>query len=115
MTEVILAYFIARNQFTEDDDLVHFRLQLDEILDPNFMLEHTGFESIDEMVQAGLWEVETADDFRAIPEREWSDYVREVSDFSSWKDMLESAANEWLEKHSPKPSPILDLLRRLLM
>lgn len=99
LTELVLAYFIA-NENCSNDDLVQIRVRMDELFDQEFMLAHTSFSSIDEMVEASPWEVQTEEDFLAIPEQEWSRYIKSNSDFSSWQDMFETAAARWIEKNS---------------
>jgi len=44
---------------------------LDELFGPVFMREYTDFESFDEMLEESRWNVETVEDFKSIPDRDY--------------------------------------------
>jgi hypothetical protein len=69
-----------------------------ELLTGEFMRRHTKFGSLDAMIEASPFTVESAEDFRAIPDAEWDAFVRQQTRFSSWREMLSSAGAEWMKK-----------------
>ena len=68
---------------------------LNEILAGDFMRKHTRFSTFTEMLNASRWKGATADQFRAIPDAEWDAYVRQVTKFRSWSEMLNKAGEEY--------------------
>lgn len=68
---------------------------LTELLTPRFLRRHTPFSSLEAMLEASDWEVESQEDFEAIPDEEWDRFVAANSDFPDWQTMLRSAGQEW--------------------
>ena len=67
-------------------------VRLDELFPPDFMREHTKFASVDEMVEKSPFTVNSAEDFKAIPDDDWDEYVRKHTQFHSWQEMVNRAA-----------------------
>jgi hypothetical protein len=63
-----------------------------------FMLLNTEFQSIADMIEVSGFRVETADDFKAIPDDEWDAFVRSRTRFTSWEEMRAAAGNEWMSR-----------------
>jgi len=68
---------------------------VDDLCTPEFMRAHSQFGSFDAMLEASPFKVESADDFRAIPDDQWDAFVRSVTSFESWGQMLQAAGREW--------------------
>ena len=68
-----------------------------QLLTPNFMRKHTPFGSFEAMITTSPFIVDTAEDFRAIPDAEWDAFVRQNTRFSSWNEMLSAAGAEWMK------------------
>lgn len=66
-----------------------------DLFPPKFMRRYTDFASIEAMLEASPWEVEGNDDFAAIPEAEWEEYVANNTRFATWEAMQEKATTEW--------------------
>lgn len=71
---------------------------LNELFNADFMRRHTNFESFDALIEAGGFKVETAEDFSAIPDREWDEHIAKVTKFPNWQEMLNEAGTEWAQK-----------------
>lgn len=65
-----------------------------ELFTEKFMRQNTDVDSFDEFLEQSQWEVESQEDFRAIPDDEFDEYVDEHSDFDSWEEMLGTAGRE---------------------
>lgn len=65
---------------------------------PAFMRSYTNFDSFDELLTAGGFVVESQEDFEAIPDDKLDVHVRETTKFSSWLEMQDTAANEYVIK-----------------
>lgn len=71
---------------------------LSELLTPEFLAKHTHFASEDQLFEASGFKVETAEDFERIPDDEWDAFISESTPFSTWTEMLSTAATEWTKK-----------------
>ncbi|MFM1581239.1 hypothetical protein ABGF48_03410 [Helcococcus bovis] len=70
---------------------------LDELLDSSFMTKYTNLESIDEFFQ--LINVTSIEEYKALSEGQLDNAVREISSFSSYQEMLNTAAQELIIKN----------------
>jgi hypothetical protein len=71
---------------------------ISELLTPAFVLKQTRFANADEMFNASGFKIETEQDFAAIPDDKWDEFIRAVSSFSDWQAMLRAASKEWAAK-----------------
>jgi len=67
------------------------QLRFDELFNIQFLSEHTSFTSLDDMFEKSGFKVESADDFKAIPDQEWEDFIIANTSFESWEDMQKAA------------------------
>ena len=68
-----------------------------EILTPAFLLRHTPFGSADEMYQASGFKIETPEDFAAIPDQEWEQFIQTNTSYESWIEMQKAAGVSHIE------------------
>jgi hypothetical protein len=73
-------------------------IEFSELFATSFMNKYTGFNSIENMIESSSFEVESQEDFEAIPEKEWDEFVNEKTRFKTWKQMMEKAAEDYLGK-----------------
>lgn len=71
---------------------------LDELLTPTFMSSYTDLQSADELLNKSPFTIDTPEDFAAVPDAEWDDYISSVSVFQDWDSMLGKAMEEWTVK-----------------
>lgn len=71
---------------------------LKDILTPEFISQHTKFASADEFFEASGFDVSTQAAFEAIPEDQLDAFVRSVSSFGSWREMLNLAGAAWAKR-----------------
>jgi hypothetical protein len=69
-----------------------------EILTPSFLSRYTRFSSMEEMFEASGFDIKTKQDFAAIPDGKWDEFIRSVSSFPDWKAMLQEATKTWTAK-----------------
>lgn len=50
------------------------------------------------MFDASGFKVESQEDFAAIPDVEWNEFIRSISSFSDWQTMLGEAGATWAAK-----------------
>lgn len=62
------------------------------LFNDSFMLKYTKFNNLDELFENSAFEVETDEDFAKIPDLEWDNYIKEVTNFDNWEEMMSKAA-----------------------
>lgn len=71
---------------------------LTELLSLDFLRKYTEFETLEDMFKASGFVVESQEDFEKIPDDEWDSFIKGHTQFSNWKEMLDAAGNEWVER-----------------
>jgi len=74
------------------------RVSFAELFDRNFMVAHTNFSSFEDLLEAGGYDANSEEDFLAIPDDEFDEHIRSVTKFSSWEEMQQQAAANWMKK-----------------
>lgn len=69
-----------------------------ELFTPSFMRKCSSFSSFDDFLSAGNFNVDTQEDFEAIPEDLLNTHIASVTSFKSWDDMLQEATNQYISK-----------------
>jgi hypothetical protein len=69
-----------------------------ELFNTSFMRRYTNFDSIDALIKAGCFKVETMDDLSAIPDDLWDAHIAKTTRFANWQEMMEGAGAEWAKK-----------------
>lgn len=69
---------------------------LSELFPAPFMRRRTSFQTIDAMMDASGYDIETLEDFDSIPEGEWDQFVAERTQFSTWEEMESAAVEKWV-------------------
>lgn len=72
------------------------QVPLAELLDPAFMIKHTEFSSVEEMLERGGFSASNQEEFEQIPQEQLDEYVAAHTEFASWSDMLNTAGQEWV-------------------
>lgn len=73
-------------------------ISLHELLPDSFMRTHTRFLSAQEMLDKSPFKIDSKEDFEAIPDDKWDEYVRGNTDFSNWREMLSKAAEDMVKR-----------------
>jgi hypothetical protein len=92
---IVFAAVVQRR--LEELDGTH-QIPFDELFDPEFMIEFTDFTSIDEMLETSGFKTDTEEDFAAIPDAEWDQFVARTTRFANWHEMQQEAGNRWAQK-----------------
>lgn len=72
---------------------------LSELLTSEFMLLHTDFQSVEEMLRESGFTIETEKDLDAVPLEVFDDFIRRRTRFASWREMLSRAAHDYVAKN----------------
>jgi hypothetical protein len=71
------------------------QVPLVELLDPAFMIKHTEFSSLEEMLESGGFSASSQAEFESIPQEQLDEQVASHTEFASWSEMLIAAGTEW--------------------
>jgi hypothetical protein len=82
---------------TRNLDGVH-KIPVKELLNSAFLSKYTRFSSVDALFENSGFKIDDAEAFKAIPDDEWDAYIRSISRFSDWKDMMTAAGGDWIKK-----------------
>lgn len=69
-----------------------------ELFPASFMRKYTSFSSMDELLDAGGFKVESQEDFEAIPDTAFDKHIAANTRFRSWEDMLGEATSQYATK-----------------
>ena len=70
-------------------------VSFEELFVKEFMINHTNFSTFNELLDASPFEVNSPEDFEAIPDAEFDRYISQATNFDSWESMLEEATCEY--------------------
>lgn len=73
-------------------------LTFEELFPDEFMTQFTDYSSMENMISQSQFEVESPEDFKAIPDLEWDDYVKSKTSFDNWDEMMEKAVGEYVAR-----------------
>jgi hypothetical protein len=63
-----------------------------------FISEHSSFSCLNELIDASDYKVKSQEDFAAIPNDEWDEFINKNTDFANWQDMVNSASAIYARK-----------------
>lgn len=85
-------------QQNADDLSGEQNLTFEELFPDEFMTQFTDYSSMENMISQSQFEVESPEDFKAIPDPEWDDYVKRKTSFNNWDEMMEKAVGEYVAR-----------------
>jgi hypothetical protein len=68
---------------------------INELLTPDFLAACSTFSSAEEMFERSGFKVESQEDFAAIPDEPWDDFIRSDTSYFNWREMLQAASVAW--------------------
>lgn len=68
----------------------------DKLFNSNFLKKCSSFSSFEKLLDAGNFNIESQEDFDAIPLEKLDKHIASVTSFSSWNNMLEQATSEYI-------------------
>lgn len=70
-------------------------IPLNELLTPDFLAACSTFSSAEELFERSGFKVESQEDFAAIPDEPWDEFIRANTSYFNWKEMLQAAGAAW--------------------
>lgn len=74
------------------------QVKLVDLMSPNFITSCSNFKDLDHLFSGSGFIVESKEDFEAIPDTEWEEFIVSNTSFDSWEDMQKSAGAEYIKK-----------------
>jgi hypothetical protein len=74
------------------------QVSLDVLFNESFMRKHSSFNNFGEFLENGNFQIQTQEEINNIPDELFDRHVVRVTDFSSWKSMLDTANKEYAGK-----------------
>lgn len=78
------------------------QVKLGDLLNNDFISECSAFKNLEELLAASGYKVESPEDFAAIPDDEWDNYIRRHTSYASWQEMQQAAALAYTKKQMLK-------------
>lgn len=74
------------------------KVAIEDLFTESFMLSCSKHKSFDELLASGGLSAETDEEFKKIPEEELDALITKETSYSSWEDMAQDAAAEYMAK-----------------
>lgn len=71
------------------------QVKLNDLMNPNFITGCSNFGNLDELFDAGGFKIESKEDFEAIPDEEWDQFIVNNTSFGSWEEMQKKAVEAY--------------------
>ncbi|MDD2229945.1 MAG: hypothetical protein PHY48_11090 [Candidatus Cloacimonetes bacterium] len=71
---------------------------INDLFTAQFMRSNTRFSSINEMLEAGGFNIDSQADLKEVPNDDLDCLVRKETDFNNWDEMLHAASEQWISK-----------------
>jgi len=71
-------------------------VSFDKLFNKEFLAKHSNLQTIDEMFDKAGVTIESEDDFKALSEETLNSIVKQHTIFSSWKEMLGKAGEDYM-------------------
>ena len=71
---------------------------LNELLTADFLATCSTFSSAGEMFERSGFKVESEEDFAAIPDEAWDDFICSNTSYFNWREMLRAAGAAWAKR-----------------
>ena len=72
-------------------------IPLDDLMTPDFISSCSQYSNFEELIEASGFKVETEEDFAAIPDQEWEQFIQTNTSYESWIEMQEAAGFSYME------------------
>ena len=84
---------------------VSYTLSLNELMDEEFFINYTSFSSFDEMLEKSNLKEKYPDFGELTLSEEWNNFINEKTNFTSWREMEDTAVKLFLIKKSGQSTP----------
>ena len=72
-------------------------IPINDLLTPDFLATCSTFASAEEMFERSGFKVDSQEDFAAIPDDAWDDFISANTSYLNWQEMLKAAGAAWMK------------------
>ena len=73
------------------------QVKMVDVLSPGFVSIHSKYEDLESLFAASGFKINGPDDFAAIPDDEWDDFIAANTDFDNWLEMQKAGHLHYLK------------------
>lgn len=84
------------NKLQNAADRIPDKVSFDTLFNKAFMNKYTNFDSLEDLLTYCGYEVNSKEDFEAIPEDEFNKKISSCTKFNSWNEMYTTAGQEYI-------------------
>jgi hypothetical protein len=74
------------------------QIKLKDFMTSKFISNCSNFNDIEHLFEASGFTVESKEDFEAIPDDKWNEFIVKNTSFNSWEDMQKEAMNLYVKE-----------------
>lgn len=79
-----------------------------DLFDKTFMRHYTRYRTFEKFLAGGHFHIESQNEFEALPETDMDAHVRRATQFSSWKEMLDTATDIYARRQMVSKGESID-------
>lgn len=72
-------------------------VSLDDLMNPSFISNCSQYSNFEELIEASGFKVESEEDFAAIPDQEWEQFIQKNTFYEGWIEMQQAAGISYLK------------------
>ena len=77
-------------------------IPLGDLMNPGFISSCSQYSNLEELIEASGFKVETEEDFAAIPDQEWEQFIQTNTSYEGWIEMKDAALNRYVAANLTK-------------
>jgi hypothetical protein len=74
------------------------QVQLTDLMTSEFISGCSSYENLDSLFSQSGFKIESKEDFEAIPDNEWEEFIVNNTSFDSWEEMQKTAMTAYVKK-----------------
>ncbi len=74
------------------------QVQWTDLMTSGFISGCSPYNDLEHFFAASGFEIKSTEDFEAIPDNEWEDFILNNTSFDSWEDMQKTAMKDYVQK-----------------
>lgn len=69
-----------------------------DLFTPDFMATYTDFADFNELLVGGKFKVNSLDEFMALLDKEFDEFIKKTTKFQNWEEMQSTAVADYLKR-----------------
>ena len=72
-------------------------IPLNDLMNPSFISRCSQYSNFEKLIEASGFKVESKEDFAAIPDQEWEQFIQKNTSYESWIEMQQAAVVDYMK------------------